>query len=269
MTDNAVAAPEADFDLKLLDPGSWEEPKEIVPVKVIRSRFRWSSPEYNKATSFRQAFPYRGAGKGPNGDSIQQWDFQLERFDAKYKLPDGTFAPVIIYAGVDLEKMDNKTGVLKGIAKTRGKEQFIISAWTKLVGSLVPDPSKLEGLMFNVERYREKEIAPGFFAKNVVVPVEALPPTFVYSGDVQFFDAKREATDAGVNGAASTIVSAVSKEDAAKAIASFLAAQGIDKAKADVSVLGHPDFPQDARIEPFLTAIATGNLAATLGTFGA
>jgi hypothetical protein len=283
MTDNV--SPEAAFNLGLMNPEALEEPKETFPVKVLRSRLRWSSPEYNAANSFRQAFPHRGPGYGPEGNSIQQWALVLERQDAVYYHEDGSpfevrdadnkptgqtaqTVPVIVYAGIDLEKMD-KNGVIKGIMKTRGKEPYVLGAWTKSAGSLTPDASVIEGRFFTVERFREKEIAPGFFAKNIVVPVAVLPPTFTYTGEVQRFKANREANDASVGEAVAAGASAsVSKEAAAAAIASFLAEKGIDPGSADVTVLGLPDFPKEARIEPFMTAAATGNLAATLAGFG-
>lgn len=278
MTD--AQTPDAAFNLSLLDPAALEEPKETIPVLVVSSRLRWSDPKYNAATTFRQKFPYRGPGYGPEGDSIQQWHLELKRLDAVYYHEDGSpfpveggpavqTVPVIMYAGIDLEKMD-KNGVVKGIMKTRGKEPFTLGAWTKVAGSLVPDPSVIEGKMFMVQRFREKEIAPGFFAKNVVIPIEVLPPTFVYTGEVLRFKANRETSDGAVADAVSGSASAagISKEDAAKLIAEFLDAKGIDRATADVDVLGLADFPPAARIEPFLTAAAMGSLDATLTEFG-
>lgn len=272
--------PDAAFNLSLLDPAALEEPKETFPVLVTVSRLRWSDPKYNVANSFRQAFPFRGAGYGPEGNSVQQWDLQLQRLDAVYYHEDGSpfpqddgsapsTVPVIVYAGIDLEKMD-KNGVVKGIMKTRGKEPYVLGAWTKVAGSLVPDPSVITGKMFNVERFREKEIAPGFFAKNVVVPVEVLSPTFTYTGEVLRFKAGRETGDGAVSEAAQggPATAGVTKEEAAGLIASFLAEKGIDRTTADVSVLALADFPQAARIEPFLTAAATGSLDSTLTGFG-
>lgn len=270
---------EAAFNMALLDPNALEEPKERFPVIVRVSNLRWSDPKYNAATSFRQAFPYRGPGYGPEGNSIQQWDLQLERLDAIYYHEDGSpfegrngapaaqTVPVIVYAGIDLQKMD-KNGIVQDIKKTRGKEPFTLSAWTKVAGSLFPSPAVLVGKQFLVERYREKEIAPGFFAKNVTVPVEVLAPTFVYSGEILRFKAGRETSDGAVGAAVSNAAApVVDKQEAASLIAAFLINQGIDRNKADVSLLSLPDFPATARIEPFLTACALGDLAATLATF--
>lgn len=277
MTENQT--PDAAFNLSLLDPSALEEPKETFPVLVKVSNLRWSDPKYNVANSFRQAFPHRGAGYGPEGNSVQQWDLQLQRLDAVYYHEDGSpfpqadgtapsTVPVIVYAGIDLEKMD-KNGIVKGIMKTRGKEPFVLGAWTKVAGSLVPTPNVIENKMFIVERFREKEIAPGFFAKNVVIPVEALGPGYTYTGETLRFKAGREATDGAVSDAVQGgTATGTSKEDAAKLIADFLVAAGIDRTKADVSILSHADFPQAARIEPFLTAAALGELASTLSGFG-
>lgn len=277
MTEETMSTEEAAFNLSLLDPGALEEPKETFPVMVVKSRLRWSDPKYNGATSFRSAFPYRGPGYGPEGNSVQQWDLQLQRLDAVYYHEDGSpftlagggtaqTVPVVVYAGVDLEKMD-KSGVVKPIMKTRGKEPFTLGAWTKVAGSLHPDPRVIEGKMFVVERFREKEIAPGFFAKNITIPVKALPPTFTYTGDVLRFKAGRETSEEAV-GEAVQGAAAASKDEAAALIASFLEEKGIDRAKATVDVLGLSDFPAAARIEPFLTAAATGTLDATLAGFG-
>jgi len=277
MTD--IQASEAAFNMSLLDPNALEEPKESFPALVKVSTLRWSDARYNAATSFRQAFPFRGAGHGPEGNSIQQWDLQLERLDAVYYHEDGSpfqsktggaatqTVPVIVYAGIDLEKMD-KNGVVKGIQKTRGKEPFVLGAWSKVAGALVPDPSVLVGKMFMVDRFREKEISPTFFAKNIVIPTEVLSPTYTFTGTVLRFKAGREETSDGAVSTAVASGGAVDKGAAASAIVTFLAAKNIDANKADVTILGLPDFPASARIEPFLTAIATGKLADTLASFG-
>lgn len=281
MTEDNSAGQTAGFNLSLLDPSSYEEPKELVPVRVKVSRLKWSDPKYNEATEFRPAFPNRGDGYGPNGDSIQQWDLQLERLDAVYVHEDGSdfidaegnnlgqTVPVIIYAGVDLEKLDKRSGSIRGLAKARGKEPMVVNAWTKLIGSLVPDPSKVEGQFFMVETYREKEIAPGFFAKNVVLPVEVLPPTYQYDGEISRFKAKADTGggttgEAVAQGASQPVQGGVSPTEAATAIRQFLQSEGLSADEVDVSILGHPNFPADARIEPFTTAIATGALAGTL-----
>ena len=279
-TSGAVAPiPDAGFNLSLLDPSSYEEPKELIPCRIVTSQFRWSAPEYNKASEFRAAFPNRG--NGPDGCSIQQWDLQLERLDAVFVHEDGsTFVdndgkdlgleiPVKIYAGVDLEKMDKKTGVVHPLAKTRGKEPMVVNAWTKMYGSLVPDPSKLEGQFVMVERYREKEIAPNFFAKNVTLPAEQLPPTYVYDGEVQKFKAKVEGagtSDGAVQQGAASAQGGISSSDAAQLIVTFLKENQLTAESVDVAVLGHPNFPADARVEPFTTAFATGTLTKVLKT---
>ena len=272
--------PPTGFNLSLLDPSSYEEPKEIIPVKVLKSTFRWSDEKYNEGSEFRSAFPQRGEAGGPLGNSIQQWDLQLERLDAIFVHEDGShfFAtdgtdqgaeiPVIMYAGVDLEKMDKKSGVVHPLAKARGKEPMVVNAWTKLIGSLVPDPRKIEGMFLMVENYREKEIAAGYFAKNVVLPIEQLPPTFVYGGDVQRFTAKLRDEDTTSDSAVQSGGQAASGgsdiASAAKAIEEFLSANQLTPDTVDVAVLGHPNFPAEARVEPFTTAIATGKLAEAL-----
>lgn len=262
---NEVAPPEQGFDVSLLDPTTWKEPVEKLPVICRVSRLRWSDPKYNAATEFRPALPR----------PIQQWDFQLERLDAKYALLDGNEAPYTVYAGVDLEKLvKHKDGSceLRTVMKGRGKEQLVISSWTKGAGSLVPDPSRLEGMMFEIDFYRQKELAPGFFAKNVALFSRTLPPTFVYNGEVQVFkqSARAEGAD-GLNdtetvGAAAVAGSAVDVTDAAQRIGAFIRDNGITD--LDTTALGHPAFPDGCRIDPFVTAFANETVAETLASFG-
>lgn len=256
-----TATPE--FNVSALDPATWEEPKELIPVEIVKSEYRWSDAKYNAATAFRAALPR----------PIQQWNLELKRLDAEFALLDGTRADVIMYAGADLEKLQ-KDGTLAKIMRTRGKENYVVSAWTQHVGvaNLVPDPSKIVGMKLMVARYREKDITGnGFFAKNVIVPVETLAPTYTYTGDKHIFQQKRQddVNDADVASAASAGfagTASVSKDDAARLIADFLAANGVTD--LDSSVLGHPNFPAEARIEPFISAFAGGSARETLAGFG-
>ena len=122
-----------------------------------------------------------------------------------------------------------------------------------------------------VESFREKEIAAGFFAKNVVLPIEQLSPTFSYQGVVQRFKAKvrtdddaAATSDDAVQGGGQVAQGGIDVATAAAKITEFLSANQLTAGSVDVAVLGHPNFPEDARIEPFTTAIATGNLEAAL-----
>lgn len=265
--------PPVDFNLSLLDPSSWEEPKELIPVKVVQCGLRWSDEKYNAATEFRAALP----------KPIQQLVLNVERLDAIYFHEDGSHffgtdgkdlgetIPVPMYAGVDLQKMDKK-GVIKNIMKTRGKEQFVVTGWVKVVGALVPNPERLIGMMLTVERYREKEIASGFFAKNVIIPVEILSPTYQFTGTVQRFKAsERGASDGAIASAANaglTNTAGISKEMAAGQIRAFLNSLP-EGSEIDVTTLGHPNFPAQARIEPFTSAFANDTVEETLTQFGA
>lgn len=281
MTDTAVAnaadvAALEGFDISVFDPSTWKEPVDIIPVKVVKSRPRWSDPKYNKATEFRPAFPNRG--RGPEGDSIMQWDFQLERLDAEYALLDGTTAPVILYATVDLEKMvKGRDGQyqLQTVMKGRSKEALMLNAWTKAAGTLMPDPSRLEGQYWEVEYYRQKEMAPNFYAKNVVLPKNALPPTYTFTGQKLVFkqkaqDAAAEGTDTATVGAAAFGGSGVTPADAATRIADFIRSNGFTT--LDTSVLAAPGFPEGCRIEPFISAFADSDSDAkvreVLASFG-
>ena len=275
--------PVGDLNQSLLLPGSWEEPKEEFPAKIVVFEVRWSDPKYNGATEFRVAFPMRkhtqADGSVVEHNSIQQLDIQLQRLDAVYvhedgspfTLKDGTTAPtapVIVYGGVDLEKFDAKQGIVRPLKKTHGKEQFVIKGWTEKYGALFPDTGRLVGQNVMITRYREKEFN-GYPAKNVVVPKDLLPPTYVYTGEVQKFKASKDVNDAAVATAASaglTAGPALSKEEAAKKIGAFLQAQGITNPGPEA--LGLAGFPVDARVEPFISAFAMGNGAAVLAENG-
>lgn len=253
--------PTAGFDASLLDPTTWKEPVEQIPVKVVKSEYRWSDEKYNKATEFRPELPR----------AIQQWDFQLERLDAKYALLDGTEAPVIIYAGVDLEKLvKNRDGSyeLRSVMKGKGKEQLVITGWVKAAGSLVPDPSKLVGQKWMIDFYRQKELGPGFFAKKVALPNRPLDPTFEYTGEVQIFKqtAKDVSPDEAAEAAGGTGAGTPDTADAAAKIGEFIRANGITEFGA--STLANPAFPAGCRIEPFVSAIMSGKIGETLAGFG-
>jgi len=281
MSDQSAIAGELNGSILL--PGSWEEPKEEFPAQITAFGIRWSDPDYNKATEFRVAFPMRkhtdASGNVVEHNSVQQLDIQLKRLDAVYvhedgsdfELRDGTraqTAPVTVYAGVDLEKFDQKNGVIRPLKKTNGKEQFVIKGWTEKYGALFPDTSRLIGQFVQVIRYREKEFN-GFPAKNVVVPKELLPPTYRYTGEVQKFKAQRDVNENAVATAASAGLSggaALSKAEAAEKIGIFLKSMAITNPGPEA--LGLAGFPVDARIEPFITEFAMGNGAKVLAEAG-
>lgn len=270
MTDTAAA----DFDVSLLDPTTWKEPVELIPVRIKTSEFRWSSPKYNTATEFRPAFPE--TGKGEDGHAIQQWAFELERLDAKYALLDGTEAPVIIYAGVDLQgyhKQRDGSYVLESVMKGRGKPQRVITEWVKLAGSIVGEagPKRLEGQIWMTKFYRQLELGPGFFAKKVCLPDHPLPPTYVFDGQVQVFtQTAKAAADAEATGDAGTPAFSNSEmldpSVAANLIGGFIRDNGFTELNS--SVLGNAAFPAGCRMEPFVSAFVRGNVTEVLAQFG-
>lgn len=249
------------FDISVFDPSTWKEPVEQIPVKIIRSRPRWSDPKYNKQTEFRPAFPNRG--KGPEGDSIMQWDLQFEALDREYLLLDGTKAPVILYSSVDFEKYSkgrNGSYTLAPVLKGKSKEALVINAWTKAAGSLLPDPSRLEGQLWIVDYYAQKEISPNFFAKKVYLPNSALPPDYVFTGEKQVFKQTRhEVEDSTVTASASANAFPAATDPAAAAakIGDFIRANGFTT--LDTSVLSAAGFPDGCRIEPFVSAFVAGD----------
>jgi hypothetical protein len=271
MSDVDVTNQGADFDTSLLDLSTWEVPKEIFPGEVVEAGLRWSSPEYNAATENRPAFPYRGPGYGPEGNSIQQLVLNIKRLDAVYVLPDGAEAPVIVYAGVDLERYDRKTGQIVRPTKTRSKAMIVLSGWTRVVGPLVPNPERLKGMKLEFERYREYDLGNNFTAKNVVLPVKALDPTFTYTGEVLRIKVTREdsienaevISALNANGPASTLAPI---GEAAAAIAGFLRGRSADSLNA--AILSDPNFPASARREPFISAFASGTVLKVLAENG-
>jgi hypothetical protein len=262
----------ADFDASLLDPATWKEPVELIPVRIKTSEFRWSNPKYNAATEFRPAFPE--TGKGEDGHAIQQWAFELERLDAKYALLDGSEAPVIIYAGVDLQgyhKQRDGSYILESVMKGRGKPQRVITEWVKAAGSLVPDPTRLEGQIWMVKFFRQMELGPGFFAKKVTLPDHPLPPTYVFDGTMQTFaqTAKAAAEGDSASGDGPATFSNSETLDptvAANLIGAFIRDNGFTELNS--SVLGNAAFPAGCRMEPFVSAFVRGNVAEVLAGFG-
>lgn len=253
----------AGFDTSLLDPNAWKEPFELIPVKIVKAAFRWSSADYNAATKFRPAFPR----------PIQQFVLDLERYDAQIALLDGSVVPAIIHAGVDLEGFNREQTEIRGLMQGRGKAQLVISSWVDKAGSLVPDPSRIEGQNWMIKRYAQKKLGGSGentrYAQNVVVPDSILAPDYVYTGKVQTFQQKRKVEDENgtVNTANVAAAPTLSPEAAAQEISQFIASNGITDIGPEI--LGHPNFPVNARVEPLLTAIAQGEGREALAAFGA
>src|SRR3989304_44466 len=109
-----------------IEPGTWVEPKQTFPGIVVVSRYRLASDEYKKATQFRPAI----------ADPLPQWEFRVERLDARLLLPDGSQAPAIRYGGVDLRKWSNREQALVPISSAYAKEWFIVNESRKVFGKL-------------------------------------------------------------------------------------------------------------------------------------
>lgn len=280
---NAVAPDMGALNEALLIPTSWETPKEDVYGKIVAFGVRWSTPEYNAATNFRGAFPVRRHPDGKGGfvehNSIQQLVINVERFDAVYVHEDGSpfqtadgpkpQIPVIAYAGVDLERYDEKKGVVESLMKRAGKAQYVITKWTEKVGQLTPNPERFVGMNVHLVRYPELQISrSGSPATNVYEPVEILAPDYKWTGEVRPFKAKADVNDAAVASAAEAGLAGaaptVSKEELAAKLGEYLTAKGV----FDQTALSLPDFPAECRTDPFLTALALGTIRETLAGFG-
>lgn len=264
----ATPAPVPAFDQTLLDPTTWKEPVEYIPIEITKSELAWSDEKYNAATEFRPALPR----------PIAQWKFELSRLDAKYALLDGSEAPVIIYAGVDLETFkknsQTKQYELGTIMKGRGKPQTVVQGWTAKVGNIASDPGRLVGQKWRIAYYRSKQVgnSADFAMQNVALPHQPLTPDYKFEGDVRVFEQKRkdDGAEGGEQASASAFGGGEAKDPSAAAseIAAFIRANGIET--LDSTVLGNPAFPTGCRIEPFVSAFVAGDERArdVLAEFG-
>ena len=168
-----------------IDPRSWIEPKETFPGRVLVSAYRLCDPKYMEPNQFRTVRLPR---------QIWQWDLRVERLDAVYQLPDGSQVPVVRYGGYDLERYNARTGTIDPTNLRSNKEVLIGNAWVTCFTTIEP-PESLVGKMADFEFYPSKRISRNV-AKNVLLPIKALPPDWTFVGDKEVFVVTREAQEA-------------------------------------------------------------------------
>ena len=179
-----------------IDSRGWAEPKETFPGTVIVSTKRECDPKYMEPNQFRTV---------PLPRPVWQWHLEVERLDARYQLPDGSQAPVIIYGGFDLERWNDRTRQIEPINTRSNKEALISDAWVNIFGSVEPAES-LTGKIAMFDYYQSKRIGRNI-ARRILLPVGALEPTYEFTGEVQMFVVARTedtVTTAGDNGAGSS-----------------------------------------------------------------
>ena len=187
-----------------IDSRGWVEPKETFPGLVLVSTKRECDPKYMEPNQFRTL---------PLPRPVWQWDLRVERLDAKYQLPDGSQAEVIIYGGFDLERWNDRTKLIEPVNARSNKEALISDAWVRVFGSVEP-PEVLVGKIAMFDFYRSKRIGRNI-ARKILLPLGVLDPDYKFTGEVQMFVVPRtEESVTTDNGAAgSSAATAVSDED--------------------------------------------------------
>ena len=177
-----------------IEPGTWAEPKQTFPGIVVISRYRLASDDYKKATQFRPAI----------ADPLPQWEFRVERLDARLLLPDGSQAPAGRYGGVDLKKWSNRENALVAISSAYAKEWFIVSESKRVFGKLEP-PDALVGKKAMFDFYPTKTFGGSIPSRNVLVPTELLPPDYEFKGEIQIIQVRaRDGEEGGAEVAETT-----------------------------------------------------------------
>ena len=174
-----------------LTTGKWEEGGvDEFPGKVTVCTYRDSDDKYTEQRGFPRP--------------VQQWHVEVERLDAEYVRPDGERITVTYYQTIDLETMD-KAGQLHAVRQGSNKATYVISGWEKAKIRLDPDPTKVEGRIFQFRRLRSKLFGT-FEAKGLLIPLKPLPDDYEFDGEMQEFlvsergdgeELEREARDEG------------------------------------------------------------------------
>lgn len=256
-----------------IDPAGWDEPKEEFPGEVTVSVFRLCDEKYMAPTEFRAALPR----------AIWQWDLRVKRLDAVYQLFDGSRADVIRYGGYDLERLNNNkaadlarqglplTEAIEPVNLRSNKEAMISNAWkgafpTQL-GAVIPtDPESarvLEGCKAQFEFYPSKRVGRNV-AKNVLLPITALPPDYSFTGNQQVFIVPRRNEDSDGTTASVSVPSAVvSAEVAIEQLPTFLNGQNRSNVPAIMNAL-----PPSLRNGDVVNGLVSGTLFDKLATDG-
>jgi hypothetical protein len=138
--------------------------------------------EEDLLTSLKACNPQGFAG-------IPQWHIRVDRLDAQFRSPDGALTPAYRYGGYDLVKWEQRKKAFRPLQAGNNKENYISSAWKRVAGTIEP-PTSLTGKMFMFDFWPAKRIGGSMPAKNVLEPTQILPPTFVYTGEVQIIEVR-------------------------------------------------------------------------------
>jgi hypothetical protein len=184
-----------------IDPATYVEPKEQFPGIVETSTITWAREKYEteKLTRIAQQNEItldelRAAlGKANvNGEQrLPVYQLDVRRFDVIFQRPDGSQAPVLIYAGWDMLNWSNRNSAWQGVSATFGKAAFVGPEWARVAGQLHP-PEILASRMFEFDFWQQKRLGK-FPTGNVLVPTKALAPDYQYTGDVRIALIKAEA----------------------------------------------------------------------------
>ena len=239
-----------------IEPGTWVEPKQTFPGIVVVSRYRLASDKYKEATQFRPAI----------ADDLPQWEFNIERLDAKLLLPDGSQAPAIRYGGIDLRKWSNRESTLVPISSAYAKEWFVVSENKRVFGKLEP-PEALVGKKAVFDFFPTKSFGGSIPSRNVLVPTELLSPDYEFTGDVQIIQVRaREGDEARSDDASSdagTPTPAATPEPTDAEVLPHLAGKSTSDPAGIITAL-----PAELRSAKVLNGIATGTLFEALKAAG-
>ena len=255
-----------------IDPDTWKEPVQVFPGIVRQSTYRWGSPEYfekfverleRDQHLSREHIEASLAALNPGGEKmIPQWNVVVERLDAKFLLPDGSQAPANRYGGIDLVKFSNRDNTFVPINPQYKKETFITASWKKVAGAIHP-PEQLEGKMFTFNFWESKRFGGTMPARNVLVPTEVLPPTYVFTGEVSLIQVNREQTpgEAAVPTAGPVVVDQTAAVD--RLVAEVLPGKSTTDAAGILMAL-----PPELRLPELQSGLADGSLIQQLAAEG-
>lgn len=240
-----------------IDPATWEDPKQTFPGVVEVSHYRYASDEYRAATQFRSAIP----------DPLPQWDLRVRRLDAVLLLPDGSQVAAFRYGGIDLKKWVEREHRLVLVSSRFPKEWFIASEWKRVFGQVSP-PENLVGRKAIFDFYPTKGFGGSMPARNVLVPVQVLPPDYEFTGETQIIPVREKGDDGSTP---ATVSVAPSDEDASASgtvpasfdLVAFLTGKNRNDPATIISSL-----PVDLRQPGIVSGLATGSLIDALSKDG-
>mgnify|MGYP001586362490 CR=1 FL=1 len=274
MTDEVtLAAAPVGFSL---DPASWVEPKEEFTGIVEVSTFTWAREKYEteKLTRIAQQNDVTvgqlqqalGVANANGEQHLPVYQLDVRRFDVIFQRPDGSQAPVLVYAGYDLLSWNGRSGQWQGVSQTFGKAAFVGPEWARVAGQLHP-PEVLQGRMFEFEYWQQKRLGK-FPTGNVLIPTKALTPDYQYAGEVRIAlvrdDTERDAVPGDTDAANGAIAQTLSVEDATTRIVNeILPGLNANSAVGIISAL-----PPELRLPELMNSIALGEFAKNLEAAG-